>query len=78
MSSFPADVLMDLRERMVRIETKLDTQAENDVQTAAKVDSQEVRLQKLEGGYRLLASLGAIGLFLVTFFQAPLQRMLGM
>lgn len=69
MNNTQSDVLMDLRERMVRIETKLDTHAENRTADKAQADDQERRLSNLESAYKVMASVGAIMLFLITFFQ---------
>lgn len=59
-----AEILMDLRERMVRIETKLDNTADHDQ-----------RLTDLEGRVNLFSSIGAILLAIVTFFQEPITRL---
>lgn len=72
-----SDLLVDLRERMVRIETKLDERSTAQVILRTDVDDHEERITKLEGNYRLLASIGAILLALVTFFQEAITNALG-
>lgn len=71
-----AELLVDLRERMVRIETKLDTHADNHLAIRADVDDHSRRLTVLESHNRLIVSIGAILLFLVTFFQERIALIL--
>lgn len=52
------EVLMDLRERMVRIETKID----------ATVDH-EKRISALETSYKIGVAVLSMAIFIVTFFQ---------
>lgn len=70
-------LLLDLRERMVRIETKLDGHAETYKNLTEQVEKHDERLDTLERDHRLIVSLGTITLFIVTFFQEPLTNLLG-
>lgn len=69
MTDAQTEILMDIRERCARMETKQDAQAEATRDLKVTVDAQDERIGKLEGGYRLLASLGAIFVAIMTFFQ---------
>jgi hypothetical protein len=63
------ELLGDLRERMVRIETKLDVHAEARVADKATLDDHEARLGKLENAYKLLLAAGAVLVFVLTYLQ---------
>lgn len=65
----PSEVLMDLRERMVRIETKLDIHAETAKGVQETLDDHGSRIGTLETRYKIGAALMAVLLFVVTFFQ---------
>lgn len=69
---FPSEVLMDLRERMVRIETKLDVHADNHTSVKASLESHDARLDKIESNFKLAAGVGSVLLGIVTFFQDPI------
>lgn len=71
------NLLLDLRERMVRIETKLDGHAETHKNLTEQVEKHDERLDTLERDHRLIVSLGTIAIFIVTFFQEPITNILG-
>ena len=73
----PYEPLMDLRERMIRIETKLDTHAENHKTLKTTQEEHDDRITKLETNHKVLATVGSILLFVVTFFQAKLTALFG-
>lgn len=58
---YPMDVFSDLRERMVRIETKLDAHAENHAALKTTTDDHEVRIRELEDGRSKLLGMGILG-----------------
>jgi hypothetical protein len=68
---------MDLHGRMVRIETKLDSHAENHTALKATADDLEGRVSKLETAYRILAAAGAVVVFVLTFLQDSITNALG-
>lgn len=70
------ELLTDLRERMVRIETKLDTQTEYASDSRKEIDHLDKRLDKVENRQAIIASGGAIVLFIVTFFQDNIHRIM--
>ena len=72
------EILLELRERMVRFETKLDNHAERHTEVRREVESQDQRLSKLEGNFKVAASIGGIAIFMATFFQGPITTALGM
>lgn len=69
MSQEPSDVLMDLRERMVRIETKLDFNADAAKAFQEIQEDHGQRISVLETRYKIGAALMAVMIFVVTFFQ---------
>lgn len=73
----PSDILMDLHGRMVRIETKLDSHAENHSALKATSEELEDRVSKLEGAYRILVAAGGVCVFVLTFFQDALTGLFG-
>lgn len=75
-----SEVLIDVRERLARIETKLDHAAEwreevrNDLashraDTASTFEDHGARITALESRFKALAAVGAAILFVVTFLQ---------
>lgn len=56
-------------ERLARVETKIDFIIERDRKTVETLDDHETRIGKLESTYKLLATIGAILIFIVTYFQ---------
>lgn len=75
MTPQPYELLIDVRERMVRIETKLDSHADASTILRTDVDDLECRVSKLESSQKVIASIGAILLFLVTFFQSTITAL---
>lgn len=80
MTSPQAEVLIDVRERLARIETKLDHASERHeevrtelaahrIDTSASFDNHETRIAALEGRFKQLAAVGAVFMFVVTFLQ---------
>jgi len=80
MTTPQSDVLIDVRERLARIETKLDHASEwrEEVRSELKAHRTEVaenhsdhetRITTLEGRFKALAAVGAAFMFLVTFLQ---------
>lgn len=68
--------MMDLRERMVRIETKLDTQTEKNTSLTETADAHDARISALEEKATSLSSslttmswVGAFVVSILTFFQ---------
>lgn len=73
-------VLIDVRERLARIETKLDHSAEwreevrletakHRAEIASTLDGHDARLTVVEGRFKTLAAFGTALMFLLTFLQ---------
>jgi hypothetical protein len=71
------ELLGDLRERMVRIETKLDTYKDTQASHTKRLDSQDDRIAKLETNHKVLAAIGAVALAIATFFQTQITGLFG-
>lgn len=80
----PVDLMIDLRERMVRIETKLDIRASKDVEIDASIVDLTSRTNNLETENKVHAAQlktlkwvgsGAIGL--IVFLSDLLPRFIG-
>lgn len=56
-------------ERLARMETKIDFLIEDREKATITDDNHEKRLVAIEGKQKLLATIGAALLFIVTFFQ---------
>ncbi|KMS60446.1 hypothetical protein V474_00595 [Novosphingobium barchaimii LL02] len=56
-------------ERLTRVETKIDFIIERDQKTAETLEDHDIRIARLESSYKILATIGAILLFIATFFQ---------
>ena len=81
-SDYPVGLMVDLRERMVRIETKLDTQAETNDRLSETFDKHASRLTTLETDSNNLKSqvrtvkwVGGIVVTAVTLFGDKLSHM---
>ncbi len=77
----PVDLMMDLRERMVRIETKLDLRVDKDLETDIAIASNQLRITALEtegtvlkAQIKTLKWLGAAAITLVTLLGDSLTR----
>ncbi|SMP58309.1 hypothetical protein SAMN06296065_102450 [Novosphingobium panipatense] len=56
-------------ERLARVETKIDFIIERDRKTAETLEDHDLRIGKLESSLKLLATIGAVIVFVITFFQ---------
>lgn len=56
-------------ERLARVETKIDFIIERDRKTAETLEDHDLRIGKLESSFKLLATIGAVIVFVITFFQ---------
>ncbi len=73
----PAYALLgDLRERMVRIETKLDVHAETSATMSSDIENLDKRLTNLEHLQKTIAALGAIIIFGATYFQSSITTLI--
>lgn len=80
----PVDLMIDLRERMVRIETKLDLRADKDHEVDTSIVDLKSRTYKLEtegtvlrAQLKTLKWVGSAAIGLIVFLSDLLPRFIG-
>lgn len=76
------ELMIDVRERLVRIETKMDGHAEKDAERVKTLDDHDDRISALEDGARsvraymaLLSWAGGAALAVATLFSGAIDRL---